>query len=312
MKLKAAGSNRQYSRITLPDGTSAIRCQGVSQTENHAFITMARHFEQLGLPTPRLYGVSEDEMTYDQQDLGDIVLYDLIAADRADSTLTDVTRAYLINTMRALRAIHDRAAEGFDFSVCYPVPAMDKRSILWDLNYYKYCYLKVSGVEIDEEALEDDFERLTAAILAAPQDSLILRDCQSRNVMICEGKPYFIDFQGGRRGNRCYDLASFLWQARAGFSDEEREMMLSAYIDAIDAKNATDATVATEIRQHLPTFVLFRTLQVLGAYGFRGLIERKDAFLGQIPKAIENMRQVLSGEAMQARYPYLTKLASLA
>lgn len=306
--MKAEGSNRQYSRITMADGRSAIHCQGVSKTENHAFITMARHFESKGLPTPRLYHVSEDEMEYDQQDLGDIILYNLIAADRAQdaqSTLSDSTRAYLIQTMRALREIHDRAADGFDFSVCYPVPAMDKRSILWDLNYYKYCYLKVSGIEIDEVALEDDFERLTDAILAAPQDSLILRDCQSRNVMITDGQPYFIDFQGGRRGNRCYDLASFLWQARAGFSDEERDRMLSAYIDG-------DADIVAEINTYLPVFVLFRTLQVLGAYGFRGLIERKEAFLGQIPKALENMRQVLANEDMRRRYPYLTQLASLA
>lgn len=291
-----AGSNRVYTRVTREDGSTYIHVEGTNRTENHAFITMARHFEQLGLPTPRLYAMADDEMSYDQQDLGDIVLFDHL--DRID---------WLEATMRALRQMHDHAAEGFDFSVCFPVPALDERSVRWDLNYFKYCFLKLRGLEIDEPALEDDFDRMVSRLLAADCSVLMLRDCQSRNVMISDGQPYFIDFQGGRRGLRQYDIASFLWQAKAGFSPEQRAHLIDVYLAAGDTAIDREDFLAL-----LPHVVLFRTLQVLGAYGFRGLHEGRPHFVQSIPMAIQNLRDLFAANpTLKNDYPYVDRISLL-
>lgn len=299
-----AGSNRVYTRVVRPDGSTYIHVEGTSRVENHAFIVMARHFQSLSLPTPRLYAVADDEMSYDQQDLGDVVLFDHL--DRVD---------WLKATMRALRLFHDRAAQGFDFSVCYPVPALDRQSIFWDLNYFKYCFLKIAsvsdavpalrGLEIDEPALERDFCSLCSTLLSRPADVFMLRDCQSRNVMMLDDQPYFIDFQGGRRGLREYDLASFLWQAKANFSDELRTQLLREYYrDMPDAEEI--------IASFLPHVVLFRTLQVLGAYGFRGLVERKPHFLQSVPMALRNLGELFRlNPTLQTSYPYVDRIRML-
>ena len=298
-----AGSDRVYSRVERPDGSTYIHVEGTNRTENHAFIVMSRHFSALGLPTPHLYAVAEDEMSYDQEDLGTITLFDHL--DRID---------WLEATMRGLREMHDRAIEGFDFSICYPVPSLDRRSIFWDLNYFKYCFLKLSSsvpsspvgaIDIDEPALEDDFCRLADTLLSRSLDVLMLRDCQSRNVMIRDDKPYFIDYQGGRRGVREYDLASFLWQARAGFTNDLRQHLLDIYYEGLPDS-------AERRTNYLPHVVLFRTLQVLGAYGFRGLIERREHFLQSIPQALTNLRELFDTYPfLQTTYPYVNRIRHL-
>lgn len=293
MTIAAAGSNRQYSRITRPDGTTYIHTVGTSREENHAFIVMARHFEQLGLNTPRLLAVSEDEMEYDQEDLGDMPLFGNITEER------------LRMTVRALRRLNEEGARGMDWSVCYPVDSMNRRSIMWDLNYWKYCFLKLTKIEFLENPLEDDFEHLADRLLQEPQDCFMMRDCQSRNVMIktppAEGeseKVYFIDFQGGRRGPKYYDIVSLLWQAKANLPQELREKMLEEY-GGLDRKTVDH-------------FVLFRTLQVLGAYGYRGLYEQKPHFVESIPFAIKNLQALFAGsEELQAAYPYIYKVSQI-
>lgn len=292
-QISAAGSNRIYTRHTSPDGKTYIHVVGTSRQENHAFITMARHFEALHLPTPRLLWVSDDEMEYDQQDLGNTLLFDDLRPD------------LLRKTVRALRRLNEEGARGMDWSVCYPVDSMNRRSILWDLNYWKYCFLKLTRIEFLENDLEDDFERLADRLLREPQDCFMMRDCQSRNVMIVrqstpdgeEEVPYFIDFQGGRRGPKYYDIVSLLWQAKANLPQSLREEMLAEY-GGLD-------------RATVDHFVLFRTLQVLGAYGYRGLFERKQHFLDSIPFAISNLRSLFASNAeLRAQYPYIYKLST--
>jgi aminoglycoside/choline kinase family phosphotransferase len=269
---------------------------GTNRDENRAFIYMARHFRALGLPVPELYSVSPDEMTYTQEDLGDTLLFDHLD----DYTL-------LSRTIRALAHMQVTGARDFDWSVCFPVPAMDERSIRWDLNYFKYCFLKLTGIEFSEPRLEDEFDRLVQRLTTNDQGlppTFLYRDFQSRNVMIRDGQPWFIDFQGGRRGPTQYDVASFLWQARANFAPELRDRLIDEYLDEL--RQLQPSLAENAWRAALPHFVLFRTLQVLGAYGFRGYHERKPHFLQSIPNALRNLRDIL---ARLPEYPYLHEIA---
>jgi hypothetical protein len=194
-------------------------------------------------------------------------------------------------------------AQGFDFSVCYPQPEFNERSILWDLNYFKYCFLKSTGLDFQENRLEDDFAKLSDVLLRSRSNTFMYRDFQSRNVMVKNGEPYFIDFQGGRKGPLYYDVASFLWQAKAKYSDELREELLGIYLTALKELMPIDEV---DFRMQLKHFVLFRTLQVLGAYGFRGYFEKKPHFLQSIPYAIDNLRGLLKTEGSE--YPYLQEV----
>lgn len=296
--LKQQGSNRIYTRETDESGRSVIRVVGTNRDENRAFIYMARHFHALDLPVPELYWVSEDEMTYTQEDLGDTILFDHLD----DYTLFE-------RAMRALAHVQVEGARDFDWSVCFPVPAFDERSIRWDLNYFKYCFLKGTKIEFSEPQLEDEFDKIVRVILAQPADTFLYRDFQSRNVMIRDGQPYFIDFQGGRRGPTQYDVASFLWQAKANFAPALREQLIDAYLDELRTLQPSLSEPAW--RAALPHFVLLRTLQVLGAYGYRGYFERKPHFLESIPLALKNLHALFEANAdLQTQYPYLYAISN--
>ena len=307
--MQQQGSNRLYTRIQDASGRTVIRVEGTNRDENRAFIYMARHFHDLGLPVPELYWVSEDEMTYTQEDLGDTLLFDAIRHGRETGEFSAEEHTLLERTIRALAHVQVIGAQSFDWSVCFPVPEMDERSIRWDLNYFKYCFLKGTRLEFSEPRLEDDFDTLTAKILSPlrgePERGWFLyRDFQSRNVMLKDGQPYFIDFQGGRKGPTQYDVASFLWQAKANFPAALREELIDAYLDELHKLQPSLAEQSW--RAALPHFVLFRTLQVLGAYGYRGYFERKPHFLESIPNAIKNLREVLN---QLPEYAYLRELA---
>lgn len=297
MQIAQQGSNRVYTRETDADGKTYIRVTGTNRDENRAFIYMARHFHALGLPVPELYSVSEDEMSYTQEDLGDTLLF-----DHLEPTLLE-------RAIRALAHIQVTGAKDFNWSVCFPVPAMDERSIRWDLNYFKYCFLKGTKLEFSEPKLEDDFDSLVQFILAQPAETFLYRDFQSRNVMIRDGQPYFIDFQGGRRGPTQYDVASFLWQAKAKIAPELREKLIDAYLEEL--KQLQPSLAETAWRAALPHFVLFRTLQVLGAYGYRGYFERKQHFLESIPLALKNLHELFKkNPELQTQYPYLYAISN--
>ena len=296
--IKQQGSNRIYTRETDENGRSIIRVQGTNRDENRAFIYMARHFHALGLPVPELYWVSEDEMSYTQEDLGDTLLFDHLD----NYTLLE-------RTIRALAHIQVEGAKDFKWLVCFPVISMDERSIRWDLNYFKYCFLKGTKMEFSEPKLEDEFDKIVQVILAQPADTFLYRDCQSRNVMVKDGQPYFIDFQGGRRGPTQYDVASFLWQAKANFSPDLREKLIDAYLDELRTLQPDLAEDAW--RAALPHFVLFRTLQVLGAYGYRGYFEQKPHFLESIPFALRNLHDLFeANKELQTQYPYLYAISN--
>ena len=307
--LTASGSNRRYYRIESEDKTtSLIGVQGTSRDENHAFLYMAEHFMQKGLNVPKVLAVSDDEMNYVQQDLGNVLLFDYIAEGRKTGVFSAREKEMLRKTVRGLARFQVVGAEEFDFNQCYPQPEFNLRSILWDLNYFKYCFLKATGLDFQEDKLENEFERLAYILLQNRMNAFMYRDFQSRNVMVCKDAdgnevPYFIDFQGGRRGPVFYDVASFLWQAKANYHPDLREELVEVYLDELQKYMSVDKEVFYETLKH---FVLFRTMQVLGAYGFRGYFEKKPHFLQSIPFAIDNLRHLLKHASED--YPYLIEV----
>lgn len=302
-ELPSSGSNRRYFRLT---GTqNLIGVYGTSIEENNAFLYMAAHFRKKGLPVPEVYCVSADKTCYLQEDLGDTLLFNAIEKGRTTSVFSEEEKELLRKTIRLLPAIQFAGADGFDFSHCYPQPEFNQRSILWDLNYFKYCFLKATGVEFREDLLENDFEALCQTLIESmePQPVFMYRDFQSRNIMVKDGEPYLIDFQGGRKGPLYYDVASFLWQAKANYPDSLRQELIDEYLEALRPYKQIEKEV---FLSHLRHVVLFRTLQVLGAYGFRGYFEKKAHFIESIPFAIENLRQLLQEGFPE--YPYLCEV----
>ena len=215
-ELSASGSNRRYFRLESKK-TSLIGVEGTSIDENRAFIEMAKHFYNQGISVPKFLAQTSDGRFYIQEDLGDILLFDAIAEGRTTGVFCEQEKELLRKTMRKLPAIQVLGARDFDFTICYPQPKFNERSILWDLNYFKYCFLKSTGLDFQENKLEDDFARLSELLMRSQTNTFMYRDFQSRNVMVKDDEPYFIDFQGGRKGPLYYDVASFLWQAKAQY-----------------------------------------------------------------------------------------------
>lgn len=298
VELPSSGSNRRYFRLSGP--RSLIGVSGTSKPENEAFLYMAAHFRQKGLPVPEVYCSSEDKLFYLQEDLGDTLLFDAIEKGRKSSVFDETEKRLLHQTIELLPKVQFVGADGMDFSHCYPQPEFNRRSILWDLNYFKYCFLKATGLEFQEDRLEDDFQKMADVLLRSASATFMYRDFQSRNVMVRDGEPWLIDFQGGRKGPVYYDVASFLWQAKAKYPDDLREELLGSYIAALRQYIPVDETY---FRSQLQHFVLFRILQVLGTYGFRGYFEKKPHFIQSVPYAIDNLRQLLRED--YAEYPYL-------
>lgn len=307
-KLPVQGSNRAYYRLTDADGMSVVGCVGTSRDENHAFIYLARHFAKRRIPVPKLLAVSGNELRYLQEDLGKQSLFDAIHGGReAGGRYNQREKRLLVSAIRELPNIQLRGARGLDWSNCYPQPEFDIDSVLFDLNYFKYCFLKPTELDFHELKLEANFRLFAKDLTSEPMDSFLYRDFQARNIMLdANDHPYFIDFQGGRKGPFYYDLASFLWQASAKYSFKLRRELVYEYYDAL--KNYTEVPSVRHFVNRLSLFVLFRTLQVLGAYGFRGYFERKKHFLDSIPPAIQNLRDVLKMGEKVFPYPYMLEM----
>ena len=301
--LSGSGSNRRYFRLSNAE-TSLIGVEGTSIEENKAFIVLCNHFRKQGLLVPQILAQTDDSLFYLQQDLGNTSLFDEICEGRKTAIFSEKEKDLLKQTIAILPDFQFKGAKDMDFSICYPQPEFDKRTVFWDLNYFKYYFLKVSEVDFQEDLLETDFEKLSTVLLQNETDTFLYRDLQSRNVMIHEDKPYFIDFQGGRKGPVYYDVASFLWQAKANFSEELRDELLAVYLKALSKYQPE--TDVKYFKKQLQYFVLFRILQVLGAYGFRGYIEKKSHFIESIPYALNNLKKLFQNTFPEI--PYLQKV----
>lgn len=297
--LGAAGSARRYYRLAGAGGT-AVGTWGGDRVENRAFIDFSAALRSRGVAVPRVLASDAAEGCYIQQDLGDTSLFSLLHTPQAPGLVAQ--------TMQALAKLQVSGRSLVEGGAVWQ-PPFGKRQMMFDLNYFKYEYLKPTDIPFDEEALEDDFGRLADDIarLTAPWLSLMHRDFQSRNVMVSEGKPWIIDFQGARLGPALYDAVSFLWQARAAFSDEERREYLNIYTGAFLALSGREAE-RDEFLRPLWLLVLLRTLQTLGAYGLRGLVQRKSHFIESIPGALHTLRQ-LAERGTLSPYPELERIA---
>jgi aminoglycoside/choline kinase family phosphotransferase len=295
------GSGRKIIRLA-GGRVSAIGILYDVREENAAFLEFSRHFRKHGLPVPEIYGEDLDHGAYLEEDLGDTSLYESLTRNRTGEKIApSVIEAYRL-VIATLPRFQVEAGRDLNYKVCYPRGSFDRQSIAWDLNYFKYYFLRLAGIPFSEQALEDDFSRLTKFLLSAERDYFLYRDFQSRNIMLRDGQPFFLDYQGGRKGALQYDVASLLYDAKADLPPELRQQLLDHYLDTLggfaDVKRET-------FLQHYYAYVYIRIMQALGAYGFRGFYERKVHFLQSVPYALKNLRWLLHNVTLPIALPTL-------
>ncbi|MBZ5627424.1 MAG: phosphotransferase [Acidobacteriia bacterium] len=296
------GSGRNVIRLSS-DKHSAVGILYDVREENVAFLEFSRHFRRHGLPVPEIYAEDLSQGAYLEEDLGDTTLFEFISKNRAgDEIAPQAVEAYR-KVAAMLPRFQVEAGRDLNYKVCYPRASFDRQSIAWDLNYFKYYFLRLAGIPFSEQALEDDFGRLTKFLWSAERDYFLYRDFQSRNVMLRDGNPYFLDYQGGRKGALQYDIASLLYDAKADLPPELRQQLLDHYLDRLGGFIALDREA---FMQHYYAFVYVRIMQAMGAYGFRGFYERKPHFLQSVPYALKNVRWLLHNVELPIALPTLT------
>ncbi|HXX44540.1 MAG TPA: RNase adapter RapZ [Candidatus Acidoferrales bacterium] len=295
------GSGRNIIRLSSND-LSAIGVLYDVREENVAFLEFSRHFRRHGLPVPEIYAEELNHGAYLEEDLGDTTLFEFLAKNRAGDKIAPAAIEIYRAVVDVLPRFQIEAGRDLNYKVCYPRAVFDEQSIAWDLNYFKYYFLRLAGVPFNEQSLEDDFVRLTRFLLTADQNHFLYRDFQSRNIMLPGSRPFFLDYQGGRKGALHYDIASLLYDAKADLPPELRQELLERYIrrlaDFIDI--GRDAFM-----RHYYAYVYVRIMQALGAYGFRGFYERKSHFLQSVPYALKNVRWLLQHAEMPLALPTL-------
>jgi aminoglycoside/choline kinase family phosphotransferase len=306
LEMAGDGSSRQYHRIRGPRGLSAIGAVGPDREENRAFLSFSDSLRQAGLPVPEIYAADASAGVWLEEDLGDTTLFDALEEARTRSS-EGFPPSLVPVYERVLEWLPRFQIEGhrtIDYSVAYPRAAFDRQSILWDLNYFKYHFLKLAHIPFNEARLETDFHRLASFLLKADADHFLYRDFQSRNVMLRDAEPWFIDYQGGRRGALQYDVASLLYDAKADLPAALREQLLAHYLDNLSEYVAVDRDAFVELYRG---YVVVRILQAMGAYGYRGYFERKPRFLRSVPYAAANLERILE-LGLPIRLPELTSV----
>jgi len=295
------GSGRQIIRLSNEANTAIGIVYGVRE-ENVAFLEFSKHFRKHGLPVPEIYGEDLDHGVYLEEDLGNATLYEFLSKNRDAATIAPpVVEAYR-KVVALLPRFQVEAGRDVNYEVCYPIGSFDRQSVAWDLNFFKYYFLRLAGVPFSEQALEDDFGRLTDFLMTADRDYFLYRDFQSRNIVLRNGQPYFVDYQGGRKGALQYDIASLLFDAKADLPPELRQELLNHYLDALSGYIKLDREA---FMKHYYAYVYVRILQALGAYGFRGFYERKQHFLQSVPFALKNLRWLLHHVKLPIELPTL-------
>jgi len=295
------GSGRKIIRLANEKHRAIGILYGVRE-ENVAFLEFSKHFRRHGLPVPEIYAEDLTHGAYLEEDLGDTTLFEFLSKNRSGGDVApQVVEAYR-KVVAVLPRFQVEAGRDLNYSVCYPISSFDRQSIAWDLNYFKYYFLRLAGIPFNEQALEDDFGRLTEFLLSAPRDYFLYRDFQSRNIMLQNGDPFFVDYQGGRKGALQYDIASLLYDAKADLPPELRQQLLDHYLDRLSSFIKLDRAA---FLQHFYPYVYIRIMQALGAYGFRGFYERKAHFLQSVPYALKNLRWLLHNVRLPIPLPAL-------
>ena len=254
------------------------------------------------MPVPEIYAEDLSAGAYLEEDLGDTTLFEYLGQKRAGETIAPQAVEAYRKVVAALPRFQVEAARDLNYKVCYPRASFDRQSIAWDLNYFKYYFLRLAGVPFNEQALELDFSRLTKFLLGADHDYFLYRDFQSRNVMLRDGQPFFLDYQGGRKGALQYDIASLLYDGKADLPPALRQELLDYYLESLGSYVAVDREAFME---HYYAYVYVRILQALGAYGFRGFYERKAHFLQSVPYALKNLHWLAENVKLPIALPAL-------
>ena len=295
------GSGRAIFRLTGA-GLSAIGIQYAVREENVAFLEFSRHFRRHGLPVPEIYAEDLSQGAYLEEDLGDTTLFEFLSENRVGETIAPQAIEAYRKVIAVLPRFQVAAGRDLNYKVCYPRASFDRQSIAWDLNYFKYYFLRLAGIPFNEQALEQDFSRLTKFLLAADHDYFLYRDFQSRNVMWRKEQPFFLDYQGGRKGALQYDIASLLYDGKADLPPQLRQELLDYYLDCLADFTRIERAAFME---HYYGYVYIRILQALGAYGFRGFYERKAHFLQSVPYALKNLRWLADNVKLPIALPAL-------
>ena len=280
------GSGRVIVRLA-GGGVSAIGILNPVREENVAFLEFSRHFRRHGLPVPEIYAEDLAQGAYLEEDLGDTTLFEFLGRNRVGEAIAPQAIDAYRRVVAVLPHFQVGAGRDLNYKSCYPRTSFDRQSISWDLNYFKYYFLRLAGIPFNEQALEDDFGRLTKFLLSANHDYFLYRDFQSRNVMLRDEQPFFLDYQGGRKGALQYDIASLLYDGKADLPPGLRQELLDYYFECLGSYIKVDRDAFME---HYYAYVYVRIMQAMGAYGFRGFYERKAHFLQSVPYALKNLR----------------------
>ena len=302
--LPPSGSYREYLRLTSPN-FNAIGAWNEDEKENRAFVEFSKHFSSKGIKVPGIYDYKPSECIYLQEDLGDETLYSFLSHVREFEGFSDKIICIYRKVVKELPKIQIIAGADLNYDYCYPRKAFDRQSMMWDLNYFKYYFLKLAKISFNEQLLEDDYTTFTDYLLKPESSFFMFRDFQSRNIMIRNDEPWFIDYQGGRQGALQYDLASLLYDSKADIPQQVRENLMEDYLDELEKFHPVDRN---EFKQYFYGYVLIRMMQAMGAYGFRGFYEKKEHFLKSIPFALENLKIVLGKIDLPVEIPELTKV----
>jgi len=297
------GSGRKIIRLAT-EAHSAIGIVYAVREENLAFLEFSRHFRRHGLPVPEIYGEDLSQDAYLEEDLGDTTLFDFLSANRDATNVHQPAVDAYSRVVETLPRFQVDAARDFNYKICYPRSSFDRQSIAWDLNYFKYYFLRLAEIPFNEQDLEHDFTRLTKFLLSTDRDYFLYRDFQSRNVLLRDGQPYFVDYQGGRKGALQYDIASLLYDAKADLPADVRQLLLDHYLDSLAKHISLDRAA---FLHYYYAYVYVRIMQAMGAYGFRGFYERKPHFLQSVPYALKNLRWLLHNVNLPILLPALTE-----
>jgi len=305
-QLPRSGSDRIYFRVFF-DTVNYIVTYNLNVKENETFIAFSRHFRQNNLPVPEIYFVDDECIAYIQQDLGAVSLLDKLQKDGYSEYIYTLFKKSLYQLARLQICGH----EGLDYNLCLTAKEFGKQAILSDLLYFKYYFLDTLHQPYDKQAMLDEFDALATYLTKTENKYFMFRDFQSRNILVKDDNSiHFIDYQGGMKGAPQYDVASMLWQARANLPDEWKENLLVDYMNAFE--NLIGSPLERNIfRSQYNGYVLIRLLQVLGAYGFRGLFERKAQFLTSIPLALNNLKWFFENQSLGIAVPEFSKVLSI-
>jgi aminoglycoside/choline kinase family phosphotransferase len=304
--LPLSGSDRRYFRVFTEKKGSVIACYNANLRENQTFINFTSHFRSLGTSLPEIYAVNETGDIYLQQDLDGVSLLDVLEKEG----YTDRVYGLFQQSLRELSRMQIIGGAELNYDWCLTAREFGKQAIMSDLLYFKYYFLDTLKIPYDKQQLLDDFDALSNYLTHTQFKYFMFRDFQSRNILIKDGKTWFIDYQGGMKGALQYDVASLLWQAKAELSDKWKDDLLDYYINCIDEILPQPVDKTVFISQY-NGYVLIRLLQVLGAYGFRGLFERKAHFLTSIPLALRNLKWFLDNKRAGIVVPEMDRLLAI-